>query len=222
VRHDLQQQLDGLITRVVDMGERADAMLAEALQALELGDVAAARRVVAADEQVDRAYEQVQQGVLALIALHGPVAGDLRLATSLLHVSLHLERMADYAGGVARVVTRVAELPGDQELTGQLLEMGGRAREVGRAGLRAFVRRDVDAARECAATDDAVDRLNIGIFQRLVRLAASDEHRLEWATHMTQVARHLERFADHGVDVAEQAVFAVTGKAVELSSRTDA
>ncbi|GGI08953.1 phosphate signaling complex protein PhoU [Egicoccus halophilus] len=218
MRNDLESQLDQLLTRVVGMSERADGMLTEALQAFELGDVAAARRVTAADAEVDRAYEQVQQGVLAVVALHGPVASDLRLLTSLIHVSLHVERMGDYASGVARTVERVRELPADPGLVDQLLEMGGRAREVTRAAMQSFVHLDVEAAKTCARLDDDVDRLYLGIFHRLVRLAAADEHRLEWATHMIQLVRQLERYADHGVDVAEQAVFAVTGRTVELSS----
>jgi phosphate transport system protein len=218
VRHDLQAQLDQLLTLVVGMGERADLMLGEALQALATSDLEAARRVVAADDELDRAYEQAQQGVLAVVALHGPVAGDLRLVTALIHVSLHVERMGDYASGVARTVDRVRELPADQALTQQLLEMGERAREVARAAMQAFVKRDLEGAKACARLDDDVDRLNLGIFHRLVRLAAQDEHHLEWATHMIQLARLLERFADHGVDIAEQAIFTVTGRTVELSS----
>ena len=221
MRNDLELQLDQLLTRVVAMAERTDAMLAAALQAFELGDVEAARRVRAADDEVDRAYEQIQQGILATVALHGPVAGDLRLLTALIHVSLHVERMGDYAAGVARTVERVRELPADAGLTDQLLEMGGRARAVTRAGMDAFVRRDVEAAEACARLDDDVDRLHIGIFHRLVRLAAADEHHLEWATRMTQLVRNLERYADHGVDIAEQAVFTVTGRTVELSSHED-
>ena len=218
MRNDLELQLEQLLAHVVAMAERTDAMLAEALQALELGDIEAARRVTAADEEVDRAYEQVQHGVLSTVALHGPVAGDLRLLTALIHVSLHVERMGDYAAGVARIVERVRELPGDTGLTDQLLEMGAKAREVARASMLAFMHRDVDEAKACAPLDDVVDRLNVGIFQRLVRLAAADEHVLEWATHMTQVVRNLERYADHGVDIAEQAVFAVTGRVIELST----
>ncbi|MFA9429789.1 phosphate signaling complex protein PhoU [Egicoccus sp. AB-alg2] len=218
MRNDLQHQLDQLLTRVVAMAERADAMLGEALQAFELGDLQAARRVAEADAEVDRGYEQVQHGVLAAVALHGPVAGDLRLLTALIHVSLHVERMGDYAVGVARTVERVSDLPADAALTGQLLEMGARAREVARGSLQAFVHRDVDAAKACSRLDDDVDRLYLGIFHRLVRLAAEDEHRLQWATHMIQLVRQLERYADHGVDVAEQAVFAVTGQTIELSS----
>jgi phosphate transport system protein len=218
VRHDLELQLDQLRASVIAMGERADTMMGDALRALEDGDLTAADLVVAADVALDRAYEQVQHGVLAVVALHGPMGRDLRLLTALIHVSLHLERMGDYAVNVARTFQRAAGFAGDPDITQQLLEMGGLAREVGRGALHAFVRFDADLAREVAAVDERVDRFNDGIFHRLVRLAAESEDRLEWATRMIQLTRQLERFADHGVDVAEQAVFVSTGEAVELSS----
>lgn len=218
MRNDLELQSDQLRASVIAMGERADAMLGDALRALADGDLTGADLVVEADAALDRAYEQVQHGVLAVVALHGPVGRDLRLLTSLIHVSLHLERMGDYAVNVARTFQQAAAFEGDAGLTDQLLEMGALAREVARLALHAFVRDDSDLAREVAAMDERVDRLNDGIFHRLVRLAAESEGRLEWATRMIQLTRQLERFADHGVDVAEQAVFVSTGEAVELGS----
>jgi phosphate transport system protein len=218
MRNDLDQQIEGLRTAVIGMAERADGMMGSALRALTEGDVAAAELVVETDKLVDRAYEQVQHGVLALVALHGPVGGDLRLLTALIHVSLHLERMGDYAVSVARTANRSAEFPSEPALVDQLTEMGELAREVGRTAVSAFLHDDVEAAREVARLDDGVDQLNVGIFQRLVRLAAADEKRLEWATRMIQVTRQLERYADHGVDVAEQTLFVATGQASELSS----
>lgn len=218
MRDDLELQIDRLRESVVGMAERADGMLAGALTALADGDMAAADVVIETDQLLDRAYEQVQHGVLAVVALHGPVGRDLRLLTSLIHVSLHLERMGDYAVSVARTAKRSSEFPADADLTAQLTEMGGLARDVARSAIQAFVHTDVDLAHEVVRLDDAVDRLNFGIFHRLVRLAAEDENRLEWATRMIQLTRLLERFADHGVDVAEQAVFVATGEATELSS----
>jgi phosphate transport system protein len=218
MRADLELQIDRLRESVVGMAERADGMLAGALSALADGDMTAADVVIETDQYLDRAYEQVQHGVLAVVALHGPVGHDLRLLTALIHVSLHLERMGDYAVSVARTAKRSSEFPADADLTAQLMEMGGLARDVARSAIQAFVHTDLDLAHEVARLDDAVDRLNFGIFHRLVRLAAEDENRLEWATRMIQLTRLLERFADHGVDVAEQAVFVATGEAIELSS----
>jgi phosphate transport system protein len=219
VRNDFERQIETLVSTVATMGDRADRMLSASLEALTLGDTAAADRVIQADREVDRAYTQVQHGVLAAVALHGPVGGDLRLLTALVHVSLHIERMGDYAANVARTVKSSLEFPSDESLASQLTEMGELAGQVGRDGVRAFVTRDEQGARAAAALDDGVDRLNVGIFHRLIRLAADDEARLEWATRMIGLARLLERYADHGVDIAEQTVFAVTGQLTELSTR---
>ncbi|MTV26574.1 phosphate signaling complex protein PhoU [Nitriliruptoraceae bacterium ZYF776] len=218
MRNDLDQVCDVLLGQVVEMGERAELMLGRALVALRDGDAAAARHVIDEDVEVDRLDGTVQAGVVAAIARHGPVGRDLRLLTAMLRASLHLERMGDYAVNVARAAERSLRYPSDPDLAAQLSEMGDLAREVGRDAVRAFVHGDADLATAVPRKDDGVDRLNIGIFHRLVRLAAEDEHRLEWATRMILVARLLERYGDHGVDLAEQTLFVVTGEQVELSS----
>jgi phosphate transport system protein len=217
VDDDLHHQTGLLRSSVIAMGERTDEMLAGALAALTAGDLAVADGVIADDAQVDRAYEQIQHGVLAVVAMHRPVGRDLRLLTSMIHVSLHLERMGDYASNVARTVKRSAMFPADRDLTDQLLEMGELARAVGSRSVTAFVDGDAGLAHEVTGLDDAVDRLNLGIFHRLVRLATEDEARLEWAARMIQLTRQLERFADHGVDIAEQAVFVATGEVIDLA-----
>lgn len=217
MRNDLEAQLADLVATVVEMSELVDQMLADAVSGLVKGDRSVASRVLEKERQVDRLYERVQNRVVAALALQGPVGRDLRQLTALIHVSLHLERMGDYALNVARTTERVQELTADAELSAQLSEMADLARRVGREGLRSFVNADVQLAREVPRFDDAVDRLNVGIFHRLVRLA-TDADRLEWATRMILLARLLERYGDHGVDIAEQAIFATTGDLVELSS----
>lgn len=216
MRNDLDVQLGLLRDQVAGMGARADDMLAGAMRALRDNDLEAAASVVGADPGVDSAYGQVQHGVLALVALHGPMGHDLRLATALIHVSLHLERMADYAVNAARAVERATELPRNAELIAALAQMGDDASEVGRIALQAFLDEDETLARQAADRDDKVDELEVEIFQQLVALAGSDASQIEWATRMIRVARHLERYGDHGVDIAEQAIFVVTGGTVDL------
>lgn len=219
MRNDLELQIDQLRSNVTAMAERADGMLAGSLRAFGDEDLAAAESTIAADDEVDRVYEQIQHGVLAVVALHGPVGHDLRLLTGIIHVSLHLERMADYAVNVAHAALAVQGFPSDLDLTEQLVEMGTIARDVGRTAMRSFTAEDADLARQVADRDDTVDRYDRGIFQRLVRLGASDDAQLDWASRMIRVSRHLERYADHGVDIAEQTVFVATGEAVDLGGR---
>jgi len=216
MREDLDLQLNMLRDRVATMGTHADEMLDGAVRALVDNDLEAAAHVVNSDPRVDSAYEQVQHGVLALVALHGPMGHDLRVATALIHVSLHLERMADYAVNTARAVERATELPRDNDLVDRLADMGGHARTVGQMALESFLTEDEELAKAAATRDDEVDELELIIFQHLMGLAGDNSSQIEWATRMMRVARHIERYGDHGVDIAEQAFFVITGGTVDL------
>jgi phosphate transport system protein len=192
-------------------------MLGRAVQALVDGDRVTAEQVIYADRAVDQRHVEVQHSVLTTVALQAPVGRDLRLLTAFLHVGLHLERMADHGVSVARATIRLLELPRDEDVVQQVVEMSGHAREVGRLAMRALLQLDEDLAREVAVADDRVDSYELGVFERLVAAAGAQPERLPWAAQMIGLSRRVERYADHGVDIAEQAIFAVTGISVELS-----
>ena len=213
---DQARQTDQLRTRLGSMAERADRSLQAVLQALESGDGDVAGEVVDADAQREPTYAHIQSGVLAAIALHHPIGRDLRTLTGLLHASLHVERMTDLTVSMARTVQQASQDRADEDVTHQLIEMGDLARAVAQRSVQAFLGDDTSVADEAERLDDAVDRLDSGIFERLVRLAADDETRLPWATRMIHLTRQFERYADHGVDVAEQAVFVRSGEPVRL------
>lgn len=206
--------------RVLAMGDRVLDMLDQAMDALERRDQELGVAVIAMDDALDREYAAVQDGILTTLALQAPVASELRLVAALLHVNVHLERMGDVCVNIAKFVKLLADFPGEDELLRQIHEMGEHGKRVATRALEAFSSRDLDAAREVPGLDDPLDQLNKGLFRRLVALAASDETRLDWAMRMVLVARNLERFGDHAVDIAEQAVFAITGEMVELSSNS--
>jgi phosphate transport system protein len=216
MRDDLDRALDTVRADLVEMGERADAMLGEAVAALVARDADRADRVPEADHAVDALYARVHDRVFETVARQAPVGRDLRTLTAFLHAGLHVERMADYACSVARAARRSGDLAPDPALLAQLGEMGRAAQEVCRTALRALATGDEDLARTTPVVDDAVDRLNLGIFHRLVEVAAADDGLLPWVAHMIGVARLLERYADHGVDIAEQVVFAATGRSEDL------
>ena len=216
MREELDRSVDELRGMLVDMSERADGMLGKAVSALAEGDRIRAEEVIYADRAVDQRYVEVQHGVLTTVALQAPVGRDLRLLTAFLHAALHLERMADHAVSVARGAIRLLELPRDESVVELLVEIGSSAREVGRTSLQALLALDEDLARSVAVADDRVDRLELRIFEELFGSAGTDPDRLPWAAQIIGLSRRIERYADHGVDIAEQAVFAVTGINVEL------
>ena len=216
MREELDRSVDELRGMLVDMSERADGMLGKAVSALAEGDRVRAEEVIYADRAVDQRYVELQHGVLTTVALQAPVGRDLRLLTAFLHAALHLERMADHAVSVARGAIRLLELPRDEGVVELIVEMGSSAREVGRTSLQALLALDEDLARSVAVADDRVDRLELRIFEELFGSAGTDPDRLPWAAQIIGLSRRIERYADHGVDIAEQAVFAVTGVNVEL------
>jgi phosphate transport system protein len=204
-----QQALDGL-DLVVDAVDRV-------LEALLGRDVALASQVVAGDDLIDDRYLDTHQGILSLLALQAPVAGDLRVVAALLHVIRHIERMGDQCVTIAKIIPLdPQDAPIDQPLLELIRRMGGLVRVQTLQAKAAFAARDVTAAEALERSDREVNALNRAIFQRAV--AIGDEPALrEWGMHMTLVSRCLERIGDNAVDIGEQAAFVVTGRFREFS-----
>ncbi|HEX8160077.1 MAG TPA: PhoU domain-containing protein, partial [Solirubrobacteraceae bacterium] len=160
---------------------------------------------------------EVHQGVLSLLALQGPVAGDLRLVTAVLHAINNIERIGDQCVNIAKLIPLCEHEPSpDDPLLRSVLRMGAVARDLTAQARRAFAERDLTLAESLAAQDLQVDRLNREIFRMAVQ-AGEDPELREWAIMMTHVARALERIGDNAVDIGEQAIFVVTGQFRELA-----
>src|SRR5437867_4418125 len=188
------------------------------LEALEHVDVELAELVIADDDRVDGRYLEVHQGVLSLLALQAPVAGDLRLVAALLHVIKHVERMGDQCVNIAKLIPLSGhEPPVREEVLQRLLRMGGLARSEVTQAKQAFAARDVALAEDLVRQDQEINRLQRDVFQMAIAIGDDPDTR-EWAMHMTLVARALERIGDNAVDVGEQVAFVITGQFLELDS----
>jgi phosphate transport system protein len=211
LRRKFHERLARLEDDVLGMGQAVLRMIDDATVALVGPSTEQAKAVIAADNAVDVTYAEVQEGVLRTLALESPVASELRLVSALIHVSIHLERVGDLCVNIARFAKLTEHLHADPTLLEQIQEMGKHAWRAINRCMQSFARRDVALARELDRLDDPLDRLNRGLFQRLVQLAASDEERLDWAFSMVLVARYFERIGDHAVDIGKQVEFIVTG-----------
>lgn len=180
------------------------------MEALKDRDSSSAERVILKDDRVDGAYLDTQGQLLNLLALQAPVAGDLRLVSAILHTNVHLERMGDLCVNIAKFVTNRDPYPEDSPMILRLQDMGDRCGEMLDLSLSAFAQRSVDLAEQLPARDELLDRLNRGMIGDLKEYAA-DEESFEWASKILLVARYLERFGDHCVDIGEQIAFLVTG-----------
>ena len=185
--------------------------LARAIETVQHQDVELASIVIADDDRVDGRYLEVHQGILSLLALQAPVAGDLRLVAALLHVIKHVERMGDQCVNMAKLVPLAGhEPPADTRMLSDIARMGERAGSLIVQAKQAFERRDVGLAQDLVRQDDEIDSLNRACFHRALELGDDADAR-EWAMHMMLVARCLERIGDNAVDIGEQCAFVVTG-----------
>jgi phosphate transport system protein len=187
------------------------SQLERVMEALEHQDIELAQIVIHDDDRVDGRYLEVHQGILSLLALQAPVAGDLRVVAALLHVIKHVERMGDQCVNIAKLIPLSGhEPPVREEILEKLLRMGRAARSEMMQARSAFVARDVALAADLVRQDREINRLNREIFRLAIEVGDDPDTR-EWAMHMTMVARALERVGDNAVDIGEQCAFVVTG-----------
>jgi phosphate transport system protein len=210
IRLSFTEALESAESSLLAEGAIVRQQLEAVMEALNGRDVELAERVILADDRVDGAYLDTQAQVLNLLALQAPVAGDLRLVSAILHANVHLERMGDLCVNIAKFVTNQEPYPADSPMLLRLNEMGERAAELLDLALSAFAQRNVELAERLPVKDENLDRLNRGMIGDLKEYA-SDERSFEWASKLLLVARYLERFGDHAVDIGEQIAFLVTG-----------
>jgi phosphate transport system protein len=216
MRVTLQQELDQLEEALQDEGELVLRALRGSLGALENQDAELADEVIAFDDEVDQQYLAIEEGIQSLLARQTPVAVDLRTVLAVLHVNLHLERMADYCVTVAKLTKLVEDVPGDQTLLDAFEEMGERAEEMIRVALTSFAERDVERAESLVELDELIDRANRRAVKQVIAIGG-DEERREWGLRMIIVSRCLERIGDHAVDIGEQTAFLVSGEFREFT-----
>jgi phosphate transport system protein len=216
VRVTFQEELDQLEASLQEEGALVLRVLRGALNALAQRDVELADDVISFDDDVDRLYLHIENEIESLLARQTPVATDLRLVLAMLHVNLHLERMADYSVTIAKLTKLVADVEPDAMLLQSLQEMGERAEEMIRVALDALANRDLQAAESLVDLDELIDRSNRRFVERVVEIVAEPGLR-EWVLRMVLVSRTIERIGDHAVDIGEQVAYLLTAEFKEFT-----
>jgi phosphate transport system protein len=220
LRASFQEELDSLEATLQEEAELVLRSLRGAMNALRERDAELADEVIAFDDEVDARYLALEQGIESLLARQTPVAADLRLVLAILHINLHLERMADLCVTISKLM-KLAPDEGDPQVLESFDEMGLRAEEMVGVAMRALAERDLAAAESLVELDELIDRAN----RRLVRhvlAVGGDEAKREWGLRMIVISRCLERFGDHTVDIGEQVAYLVTGELREFSDASHA
>jgi phosphate transport system protein len=217
VRVTFTEELAQLEAALQDEGDLVLRALRSSLNALARGDEELADEVIRFDDEVDRRYVAIEEGVQSLLARQTPVAADLRFVLAVLRVNLHLERMADYCVTVAKLTKLMGGLNvSDDGISSSIEDMGQRAEQMIRVAMDAFAARDVDRAHTLVELDELIDRANRNASEDVLSLGDSPEER-EYGLRMLVVSRCVERIGDHAVDIGEQVVYLVTGEFREFS-----
>ncbi|MBI4497748.1 MAG: phosphate signaling complex protein PhoU [Chloroflexi bacterium] len=216
-RLGFEQALRHLQDDILVLGSMVDKQLDRSIEALKRLDTEAARRIAHDDIEVNRKRFQIEDRAIQLIATQQPMARDLRTIVAVLIIAEELERMGDYAEGIAKIIL----LHGDQPLLKPLIDiprMAELAQDMLRRSLDAFLERDAVAARAIANEDDEVDALYNQVYRELLTYMFQDPTTFDRATWLLWVAHNLERFADRVTNICERVVFEVTGQMQEINT----
>jgi phosphate transport system protein len=216
LRVTFQEELEQVEASLQEEGDYVLRALRAALNAVEEADAELADEVIAFDDEIDRRYFEIQEGVQSLLARQTPVAVDLRLVLAMLHSNLHLERMGDYCVTVAKLTKLVADVEPESQLVEAFEEMGQRCEEMIRVALDSFQRRDLEGASSLVDMEELIDRANRRVVEYVLDLGGEQSKR-EWGLRMIIVSRCLERIGDHAVDIGEQTAYLVTGEFREFT-----
>jgi len=214
--NELQQTKDDVLV----LGSMVEQAILNSVEALKKRDLEAARNILRADREINKKRFEIENQLMILIATQQPMAHDLRLLASTMEIISELERMGDYAKGIANINIRM----GDQPLLKPLIDVPRMAQkdvDMLHRALTAFVNEDVEAAQAIPIEDDEVDALYNQVYRELMTFVISDPKAIERANWLLWVAHNLERVADRVTNICERTVFIATGELNEIKNSDD-
>jgi phosphate transport system protein len=212
IRH-FQDELDQLKARLLEMGGLAEDRLRLSIRGLTERDPGTIDKVLAGDVEINQLHIEIDDRCFKLLALHQPMAVDLRMIVSAVKINTDLERVGDLAVNIAEAAARYLEHPPVKELI-DIPRMADIAQEMLRDSLDAYVRRDLALAQQVLDRDDELDLLKTQVFRELLTHMLRNQATIEPSLDLILISRHLERIGDHATNVAEDVIFMVSAKDV--------
>jgi len=219
-RKVFDKELQNLQDRLLALGSEVEQNIVSAVDVLIERDAVRARKLIQADTRVNEEQMSIENDSLILLATQQPLATDLRVLASVISIATELERMNDYAKGIAKIQL----MTGDSDLlevANVLPHMAQKASDMLHRALQAFIDRDMDAAYAIHEEDDEVDALYNRAYQQLVAEITADASIMDQATHLLWAAHNLERTADRVSNICERVIFTASGKIVEMPEESE-
>jgi phosphate transport system protein len=201
--------------KVLAMGDMVVKEINRSIEALKKRDLKMAHQVIASDAEIDELRFAIENKCIKLVATQKPSINDLRVIVAVLSIITELERIGDYAEGIARIVVMIGDEPPLKPLI-DIPRMAELTTEMIDKSLKSFVTRDVELAKHVVTMDNAVDGLYDQVFRELLTFMMVDPKTINRATRLIWVAHNLERAADRVTNICERVAFTVTGKMEEI------
>jgi phosphate transport system protein len=219
-RETLERKIQELLDQVLELGGMVEQATVQAVDSLKKRDFDASKSIYAGDKLINDKRFEIENQCMVVMAAQQPMATDLRILASILEISTELERMGDYAKGIALINIRMGaepllkplvDLPRMAEITADMLHRA----------LEAFAQADVEQARAIPKEDDQVDDLYNQIYRELITFMISDPSFIDRANYLLWAAHNLERLADRVTNICERTIFVATGELLELDVSDD-
>jgi phosphate transport system protein len=220
LRKTFETELQQVKDSVLLLGSMAEQAILDSVEALKKRDIKASQKILAYDGEINKKRFEIENQLMILIATQQPMAHDLRLLASCMEIISELERMGDYAKGIANINIRM----GDQPLLKPLIDiprMAEKGVDMLHRALTAFAHEDLEAARAIPVEDDEVDALYNQVYRELMMFVIQDPKSIERANWLLWVAHNLERVADRVTNICERTVFIATGVMTEIKATDD-
>ena len=220
LRIDLDRQLGQLQQEDISLAEIVDKATMRSVEALKQRDLTESQQLVQEDDYIDQKRYEIEDRCVDLIATQQPIAGDLRAIIALLHITVELERIGDYAEGIAKISLLMGDEPPLKPLI-DIPRMAEKATTMLRNSMDSLVSRDTIKANQVLKDDDEVDLLYDQVYRELLVFMLQNPQTIQRATYLLWAAHDLERIADRATNIAERVIFLVTGKMVESNKSTE-
>ena len=220
IRKTFENELQEVKDEILVLGSMVEQAILDTVEALKKRDIEESRKILAADREINKKRFELENKLMVLIATQQPMAHDLRLLASSMEIIGELERMGDYAKGIANINIRM----GDAPLLKPLIDVPRMAQkdvDMLHRALTAFVEEDVEAAQAIPIEDDEVDALYNQVYRELMTFVIADPKTMERANWLLWVAHNLERVADRVTNICERTVFIATGEMNEIKNSDD-
>jgi phosphate transport system protein len=202
---------------VLVMGNMVEQALGRAIEALKKRNLNLAHQIIADDKKIDEKRFNIENQSIELIASQRPVTADLKYVVAILNIITELERIGDYAAGIAKIVVMIGDEPPLKPLI-DIPRMGDLTIEMIQKSLKSFIENDANEALQVISTDEVVDNIYDQIFRELLTFMMTDPKTITRATRLIWVAHNIERAADRATNISDRVVYTITGKLDELGA----